>query len=300
MSEGRVLAGMVLTAALGIGGISALLSSAYIVDEGRVGVLTYMGKAVSQEGPAGLKWKTPFVQGMQEFDVRERALTGELGAATSNQLMTTVTFSVNWRPDPAHILDIFVKYGSPEDFAMNTIRPRLQQSLKSTIGKFTGADMTRRREEVAAAMLDRAQEVLEGYPAILTSVQIEDFSLPPRYMEAVLQKEEQREITEKEQLLLEQQKVQAQQAVQTAEAEKNATKATADGDAYAVSVAAVAEAEAIRLKAMAEADGVRAVAAAIASNPLLVEYERVKSWDGKLPTMVMGDQPSLLMQMPVE
>jgi regulator of protease activity HflC (stomatin/prohibitin superfamily) len=291
---------MVLTAALGIGGISALLSSAYIVDEGRVGVLTYMGKAVSQEGPAGLKWKTPFVQGMQEFDVRERALTGELGAATSNQLMTTVTFSVNWRPDPAHILDIFVKYGSPEDFAMNTIRPRLQQSLKSTIGKFTGADMTRRREEVAAAMLDRAQEVLEGYPAILTSVQIEDFSLPPRYMEAVLQKEEQREITEKEQLLLEQQKVQAQQAVQTAEAEKNATKATADGDAYAVSVAAVAEAEAIRLKAMAEADGVRAVAAAIASNPLLVEYERVKSWDGKLPAMVMGDQPSLLMQMPVE
>lgn len=294
MSEGIFVLGGAAAVALAVG----IFSSSYVVDEGRVAVITDMGKAIRQEAPEGLKFKTPFIMGVREFDVRERALTGELSASTSNQLPTTVTYSVNWRPDSGRILEIFQLYGSPDEFASNTIRPRLQQGLKATIGRFSGADLTRKREEIAAAMLEEAQQALGNYPAIISSVQIEDFTLPDRYMEAILQKEEQREATQREQLRLEQQRIQAQQAVQTAEADRDATKAKADGDAYSVTVAAEAEAEAIRIKAVAEADGIAAVQEAISANPLLIEYERVKAWDGILPVTVMGDQPELLMQMP--
>jgi regulator of protease activity HflC (stomatin/prohibitin superfamily) len=289
---------IIFASIVGVALVATTLNAAYIVDEGRVGVRTYMGKAVSQEGPSGLRFKTPFLAGIKEFDVRERALTVELNAATSNQLPTTMTVSVNWTPDPDQILQIFKRYGSPAEFATNTIRPRLKQSLKSTIGRFSGSQLTRERQAVAAQMLETAKTVLSAYPALINSVQIENFSLPERYMEAVLQKEEQRENTEKQQLLLEQQDIKAKEDVQTANAKRDATKAEADGRAYATKTNAVADAEAIKLLAQAEADGITAVAKAMGTNALIVELERVKKWSGVLPVTVMGDQPELLMQMP--
>lgn len=285
--------GLITAGVASIGIMVAAISTIYVVDEGRVAVITDMGQAVRQEKPAGMQFKTPFIMGVREFDVRERALTGGLSAATSNQLVTSMEFSVNWRPDPDQILKIFVDYGGPEEFAANTIRPRLQQALKSTVGKYTGAELTRERETVAAAMLENAREALAGYPAILSSVQIENFELPPRYMEAVLQKEEQREATEKQRLSLEQQRIKSQETVQTAEAERDAEIARAEGNATALKMMAEAEAESIRLRARAEAEGIEAVQAALSGNPLLVEYERVKAWDGQMPRMVLGDSPSM-------
>lgn len=292
-------AGILVTAGVAsVGIMAAVLSSTYIVDEGRVGVITNMGQAVRQERPAGLQFKAPFISGVREFDVRERALTLQLNGSTQNQLNTTMDISVNWRPDPERILEIFVEYGGPEEFATNVIRPRLSQSAKATVGTFTSMQLTRERNEVATAVLSKAAVALEGYPALLSSVQIDNFTLPERYWEAVLQREEQREVTEREKLLLEQQKLQAQRDVQTAEAARDAAKAKADGEAYRVRTEAAANAEAIAIRGQAEAEAIEAQALALADNPLLVEYQRVRAWDGQLPVTVMGDQPELLMQMP--
>lgn len=281
-----------------LGVIVTAFSSSYVIDEGRVGVITYMGQAMEQERPNGLQFKAPFVAGVREFDVRERALPLQLAGATSNQLATTMDVTINWRPDPDQILTIFVEYGGPEEFAANVIRPRLSQSAKSVIGKFTSVQLTRERNEVASAIYEAAVETLEDYPALLSSAQIENFTLPERYWNAVLDREEQREVTEKERLFLEQQKLQAQRDVQTAEAARDADKARADGEAYKRRELAAADAEAIRLRGEAEAEAIEAQATALANNPLLVELRRVEAWNGTLPVTVMGDQPELLMQMP--
>lgn len=289
---------IVLAAVAAIGITVVGVGSAYVVNEGNVGVITNMSRAVRQEGPEGLKFKMPFVTGVKEFDVRERVLSGDLNAATQNQLPTTISLSINWKPDSARVMEIYQLYGSPDEFANNTIRPRINQTLKATVGKFTGVELIREREVVAAAMLEAAQGSLEGFPLTIASIQIENFSLPPRYMEAVLLKEEQREATDREGLALEQQKIVAQRDVQTAEAARDSAIASADGKAYATRTNAAADSERIKLMALAEAEGVEAVQKAIAASPLFVEYQRVKQWNGVLPVTVMGDQPELLMQMP--
>lgn len=281
-----------------IGTAALLFSSAYVVDEGRVGVITNMGKAVKQETPSGLQFMTPLVSGIREFDVRERALPISINAATSNQLNTTAAVSFNWRPDPARVMEIFVKYGSPDDFATNVLLPRLAQSSKATIGKFSSVQLTQERNAVAEAILTNAQEILEGYPAIISSAQVEDFSLPQRYWEAVLQREEQREVTERERLLLDQQRLQAQREVQTAEAQREATKAKADGEAYAIRAEAQAQAEATRLAGEAEADAITAKQDALEGNPLYVELIRAQQWNGQMPGTIMGAVPDVLMQFP--
>lgn len=301
----------ILLALSGIVGVAVLIllgSTAYIVDEGNVAVITNWGKAVRQEGPDGLKLRNPISTGVKEFDTRERSITGTIAAATSNQLATTMDYSVNWQPVSSEILNIYVRYGPPNEFASNTIRPRLAQSLKATIGKFSGEEMIRKREEVAAAMLLEVRRVLETYPVLINSVQVENFTLPTRYMEAVIAKEEQRQLTQKEQLILEQQDITAQQNVQTANAERDAIKARADGEAYQIRVVAEARADATILAGEAEArnklasyearaEGLRAQMSALGDAAMVVEFNRNIAWNGTVPTTVLGTSPDLLMQM---
>lgn len=278
-----------------IAGISSLallitgINAAYVINEGQVGVITSMGQAVRQETPAGLQWKTPFIQGVREFDVRERVMTGSMNATTGNQLNTAVTWSMNWRPDSTQIMDIFINYGSPEEFASNNILPRLNQALKAAIGQHSAVELATDRNSVAETMFQIALESLEGFPLTITSVQLDDYTLPERYGEAVLAREEQREATERERLRLQQQEVQAQQAVQTATAEAEATRQRADGAAYAALAAAEAEAEAIRLLAQAEAEGIQVVQGAISGNPLFIQYSLARQWNGVLPTQMIPE-----------
>jgi regulator of protease activity HflC (stomatin/prohibitin superfamily) len=279
--------GLIIAGVASVGLLVTGLSSAYIVDEGRVAVITNMGQAVRQETPAGLQFKTPFIQGVNEFNVRERAMTGTFSATTSNQLSSNVTWSMNWQPDASRIMEIYVNYGSPEEFAANTILPRLNQALKAAIGQHTAIELSVARSEVAETMLQTALADLEGLPIIITSVQLDDYTLPDRYWQAVLAREEQREVTERERLFLQQQEIQAQQEVQTANAQAEATRARADAQAYETTTLAAAEAESIRLLAEAEADGIAVVQDSIAGNPLFLEYHMAEQWDGTLPTQMI-------------
>lgn len=271
----------------GLASLGTLINSAYVVNEGNVGVVTHLGQAVRQENPSGLQFKTPFVQGLQEFDVRERVMTGQMTATTSNQLSSSVSWSMNWRPDPTQILNIYVNYGGPDEFAANVLVPRLNQALRAALGRHTAVQLATSRNEVAATMLELASDALAGYPIVITSIQLDDYTLPEVYWNAVLEREQQREVTERERLVLEQQEIRAQQAVQTATAEAQASRARAEASAYAVQVQAEADADAVRLLALAEAEGIEAIQEALSQNPLFIEYFTAQQWDGQLPTQML-------------
>jgi regulator of protease activity HflC (stomatin/prohibitin superfamily) len=93
----------------------------------------------------------------------------------------------------------------------------------------------------------------------------------------------------KEQHVLNQQKLIAQQTVQTAEADRDAQIARADGQAYQTRTEAAADADALLLRATAEAAGLQKIADALAGSPTLIEYEQVKKWAGQVPTTVLGN-----------
>ena len=274
-----------------------VVSSAYIVDEGHVGVVTKWGKAVAQEPADGLKFKNPISTGIKEFDVRERRLVAEMAAATDNQLPIQAIATMSWRMDPTRVLEVYKKYGSPAAFETNILKPRLLQAAKAGLSQYQASDLIRDRAAAAETILTNLQEALEPYPAVLASLQIEQITLPQRYLEAVMDKEREREAAAKEGYILERQKLTAQQKVQTAEAQRDATKAAADGQAYKTRVEAEAKAEAIRLEGEAQADAIRAQQKAIANNPLIIDYERARRWNGVMPQTMLGDQTGMLMQL---
>lgn len=290
MSNGFIVGG---ASALVVGAF-ALLSAVFVVPEGHVGIVTKFSKAEYQVGP-GLHFKTPFVNGVEKIEVRERKIVETLNAATKNQLPITSETSVNWSVDRQSAMDIYVEYGSLAQFEDRVLEPKLRQASKAALANFNADELIRDRNAAIAKIQEFMVQMMEGYPVTVHSPQIEDITLPPTYRDAVLAKERAREDAAKEKYNLEKQALTAAQLTQTAEAERDAQIARADGEAYRVKVTAQAEAESIILRGEAEAKAIKEVEEALKSNPLLVEYEKAKRWDGKLPTSMIpsGSVPIL-------
>ena len=128
---------------------------------------------------------------------------------------------------------------------------------------------------------------LEGFPVTVNSPQIENIGLPDTYLEAVQEKERARENAEREKHKLEQQRLIALQAVNSAEANAKAKRLEADAEAYRVITEATAEADAIRL-----------VNEQLSRSALYVDLVRAKRWDGVLPQTVLGESVGAFFSIP--
>ena len=72
---------------------------------------------------------------------------------------------------------------------------------------------------------------------------------------------------------------------------------TANADAQSITLRAKAEADAIKLKGEAEAKAIEAKSKALQGNPLIVQLTQAQQWDGKLPTHMMGEGSNFLLDM---
>lgn len=275
-----------LTAFAAIFSIATLLGTIYTVPEGHVGITTRFSKAIDQVGP-GFHVKVPWIDGVREIEVRERKNVEDLASATNNQLPITATVSVNWSVDSTAALDLYKRYGGLDQFEERILDPKLRQAAKAALAQFNADKLIRNRNEAIAEIQKNMVELMAPYPVTVHSPQIENLSLPETYMTAVLDKERAREAAVREEYNLEKQRLEAAQTVQTADADRDATKARADGEAYKIRTEAEAEAAATKLAGEAEAFAIDKVNDSLAQNPLFVEYEQAKRWNGALPTTMI-------------
>lgn len=276
---------LIFSGVFGLFGLVFLFLAINIVPEGHVGVKKAFAKAEGQFDP-GIHFVIPFVNTVEIMEVRQRKTTEELAAATANQLPVTATVSVNWTLQKTAAMQTFIEYGGLNQFQERVLDPRLRTAAKAAISQFRADEMIRNRGAVLIKIQENLVSAMEGYPITINSPAIENFSLPPRYLEAVQAKEQAREDAEREKHALEKQRLVAMQAVNTANA-----------DAEAITLRAKAEAEAIKLKADAEAEAVKKVQDALSGNPLFVEYKKAERWNGALPQTILGDSSNILMSL---
>lgn len=258
------------------------LNTVYIVPEGHVAVVKRTGEAVRQEEP-GLRFKTPFLEFTEEFEVRERITAQTLAAATGNQLPATAIVSINWTVNREAAIDLFKQYGGIEQFESRVLNRRMASAAKAAIAHFRADEIIRDRQKVVADIFKEIKSVTGDLPINITTAQLEDIQLPGTYMKSILAKEQAREDAEREKHSLVQQKLVAQQEVQSAEAERDANKARADGNAYRTLTEATAEAAAIEL-----------IQEQLAKSPVYVDLVRAKAWNGVRSHTVLGGDSNLL------
>lgn len=271
-----------------------ILLATFIIGEGERGVVTRFGEARYLAEP-GLHFKAPVIDGVKKIEIRERRTVEDLAAATKNQLPITATVSMNWTVNGDAVMQVYKDYGSLTQFQERILDPKLREASKAAIAKSNADELIRDRQAATAEIMTIMVELMANYPVTINSPQIENVALPQSYLDAVLAKEKAREDAAREEYNLEKQRLEAQQTVQTAEAERDAAKAKADGQAYRTRTEAEAQADAIRATKNAEAEGIQQVENALSANPLFVEYTRALQWNGQLPSTVMGSDQSVLL-----
>lgn len=296
-------------------GLLTAWSGLYTVPEGHITVVKKFSEAVRQENP-GLQFKIPFIETTETFEVRERKNVEEMSVATANQLPATAVVSINWTVNKEAALNLYVRYGGLAQFEDRVLDPRMRSAAKAAISRFRADQLIRERQLVVAEIQKEILTVMAGLPITVNTTQLEDIELPEIYMQSILAKEKAREDAEREKHNLTKQKLEAQQLVQSAEAERDAVRAHADGQAYKIEITALADAKQVRIAAAANAEritveadaeayrinieytgrstGVKRLAAEL--TPEYVQYLLAQQWDGVRSRTVLGASPEILMQ----
>ena len=282
--------GLIKWAVIGLLVIATLVTgfkSAYTVPEGNVYVVKKFGEAVRAETP-GLNFKIPYVEDGLEIDVRTRKNTETMSVATKEQMQAQAIVSVNWTVKSAAVLELYKKYGSLDQFENKILDPKLKEATKEGIAKFTAEENINIREQVRLAMAEALRAKMASYPVVINDINYENIALPKKYLESIDAKQTAKNMEDAEEFKLGQQNLVAQQRVNTANADRDATKSRADGAAYKINVEAEAEANAIELRGKAEASAIKAKAKVLKNNPLIVELTRVQTWDGAVSKWSTG------------
>lgn len=138
-------------------------SSAYIINERQIAVITQFSRLINTDAQAGLKFKIPFIQHVEFFDARIQSINAEPERfLTSEKKSLIVDYFVEWR-----IKDIRTFYTSVQgNFQQagtlldNMVKESLrgefvQRTVKEAISEERGAIMTDATERLSAKAQER-------------------------------------------------------------------------------------------------------------------------------------------------
>ena len=254
-----------------------IFGSFYTVDEGHVGVVKRFSEAQYQQGP-GLHFKVPIIDAVEHIEVRTRKNVEDMTSSTAEQMPITVKVSVNWTVEKEAAIDLFRKYGGLTQFEARILDPRFRSATKDVLPQFTAEQLIQDRSTAIMGIEAQFIQEMEDFPVSIDNIQIENITLPPKYITSIETKQTEKNLAAAEEHKLERQRLEALRDVNTA-----------DARAQGIIKVAAAEADAIRIKGIAEADAIRAKTKALGNNPLIIKLTEAQNWDGKLPaTMLAG------------
>ncbi|NQZ86637.1 MAG: prohibitin family protein [Colwellia sp.] len=266
-------------------GITLFFNSVYTVNEGHIGIVKRFSEAKEQVNP-GLHFKVPFIDSVEEIEVRTRKNEEKMASSTKEQMPVTIVVSVNWTVDKTAALELYKQYGGLTQFENRILDPRFRSATKDVIPRYDAEKLIQDRASAIQEIELNFIEEMKDFPVTVDNIQIENIQLPAKYLTSIETKQTEKNLADAEKHRLARQNLEAQRDVNTA-------KAKADG----IRLVAIAEAESIRIKGLAEAEAITAKAKALGNNPLIVKLTEAQNWDGKLPSTILGSSNMPILDM---
>ncbi len=228
------------------------LTGCTIIEPGYRGVKVTLGRMNSNLLAPGMQIYVPGIDHIIPYTTKQTTLSGQAIPLTSDQQPITVEYKVLYRLSPDQILTLYEKYqGDPYQ---RLVEPQIQEAFRQIISQYKADQATRNVNTIKNQVLSMVRENVKGLVDVV-DVPITHVDLPEALLKAISQKQ-----------------VMEQQALQKAYELDKAKK----------------EAEITITTAQAQAESIRLQSQALQTSPLLVEWEKVKKWDGKLPQSVVG------------
>lgn len=278
---------------LGLLGVVVLFLSFEIISPGHRGVVKRFGSVQMQPMGEGLNLKIPFVDTVEEWDVKVQKHTIKADASSKDLQMVHTVIAVNFRINPAYPPLVRQKVG--EEYIANVLEPAIQESVKAITAQYKAEDLLAKRSAVREGMAKTLQlkldKVLSGKGPegnsssifIIQAFNIEDFKFDKAFNDAIEQKQVAEQEAKRVRNQVEQEKAEADKKIEQARGRAESKKLEAKGTAQAIETEAKARAEAIRIES-----------AALKSNPNILRLRFIERWDGKMPRVISSDSQLLL------
>jgi prohibitin 2 len=242
--------------------LAALLAGCTVIDPGERGVRVSMGTMDKNLLNSGLQFYNPLTDQVVRYNIKQGTLEGQAVPLTADQQPITLTYKVLSNLPEGQILTLYEKYSG--DPYSKLVDPQVQEAFRQVVSQYKADAATKNINEIKNKVLAMVRENVKGLVNVV-DIPITHVDLPQVLQQAIAQKQ-----------VMEQQALQKGYELDKARREAEITVANAE-----------AQAKSIQLQSDA-----------LAKSPQLIEYEKVKRWDGKLPeTMITGGNNGTLFQL---
>jgi prohibitin 2 len=227
------------------------LSACAIIEPGQRGVKVSLGQLDRNLLNSGMQIYNPATDRIVEYSVKQDTKDGQADPLTADQQPISINYKVLYRIPEGQVLTLYEKYtGDPYE---RLVAPQVQEAFRQVVSQYKADAATKNvniiKNQVLALVRDNVKGLVE-----VTDIPITHVGLPEILQQAIAQKQ-----------VMEQQALQKSYELDKAKKEAEITVATA-----------TAQAKSIELQSQA-----------LQKSPTLIEYERVKKWDGVLPTTMI-------------
>jgi regulator of protease activity HflC (stomatin/prohibitin superfamily) len=243
-----------------------LLSGVGFVPSGYRGIVLRFGAVTGRTLEPGIYLLTPVAESVEFMDVQIHADSTKATAASHDLQNVTTEVTVNYAVLPDRAGQVYTDLR--QDYVVRIVTPAIQEAVKSTTAQFTAENLIVKRAEVREGIERYLGERLGRHGIRVDTVSITEFAFSDTFNHAI------------------EAKVTAVQQALQAENDLRKVKTVAEQRI----ATATAEAEAIRIQAESISKS---------GGPEYVELKRIEKWDGQLPTMVLGGNSGMMMNLPV-
>ncbi len=237
-----------------------------IVNEGFVGVKYRFGQIVDDDLTAGLNIKIPFIENIEQIDIREQVYSVSTDAYTSDtQTVQELSLKLNYSYDKKQLSNLIREVGI-SNVEQKLLVQNVAKITKNEIGKVKAEELVQSRGDVQQKIENELLPLLAAKGIIVESFAIENLSFDDAFEQSIQAKV-----------------IAAQDALKM----ENKTKEKEE-EAKQIVIAAEAQAESQKLAADAQAYSIQVVQEQLKNSPDYNEYLKITNWNGVLP-QVMSD-----------
>lgn len=252
----------------------ALLSGmTVIVESGHVGVVRTLGAVQPTALPEGFHFKKPFVDQVEQMDIRLTASNAQATAASKDLQTVTTQVTTQYSLNGNFAPQIYQRIGTLPKVSNSLVEPGIQECVKGVTAKFTAEELVTKREVVKQQIQEALTNFLNNTlrekeltgSINIANLAITDFNFSDEFNRAI------------------EAKVKAEQMALQAKNEKLMRVTQAEASAEERKLAASAEAFSTEVQSKARADAIQREALALKQSPEIIQLRAIEKWDGVLP-----------------
>ena len=183
-SISSTIAGIILVGALLLG-----LNSFVVINPGEAGVVSILGKATDGALLEGFHLRPPLISKVDVYDVTVQKFEVPAQSATKDLQDLNASFAINFRLDPAKIVDVRRTQGTLENIVSKIIAPQTQEAFKTAAALRTAEQSITQRSELKRDFDTALKERLSKYDVIVLDTSVVNIRFSTDFAKAVEEKQ---------------------------------------------------------------------------------------------------------------